>query len=164
MQAELRLHVDIDATPEAVWRWAVDWRRQREWIPFTTVSHVGGPVLGIGTRLVARTAIGPLGFDDHLTVTALEVPRTYEVLHTGRLVKGVGAFEVQPRGEAPESSRFVWWERVDVPGGPLAPLLWRIGEPVTRRLFGWALDRLARAVEEDAGSARSHPRHPSAPA
>lgn len=164
MQAEIRLHVDIDAAPEAVWSWVVDWPRQRQWIPFTTVSHVDGPVLGVGTRLLARTAIGPFGFDDHLTVTALHVPRTYEVLHTGRLVKGVGAFEVQPGGEAGEGSRFVWWERVDVPGGPLAPLLWRIGEPVTRRLFGWALDRLARAVEADPDAASPDRRSPSTPA
>ena len=150
MQAEVRLDVDVDADPEAVWAWAVDWERQREWIPLTRVRRLDGPVLGVGTRVLARTGIGPLGFDDLFTVTAVATPargpRSYEVVHTGRVVKGVGAFRVEPRGDR---ARFVWWERVDVPGGPLAPLLWALGGPATRLAFGVALRRFARAVEAE---------------
>ncbi len=144
----MRLATDVDASPDVVWRWAVDWTRQRQWMPLTDVRHVDGPQLGVGTKVVARTGVGPLGFDDPMTVTAVDPPCTYEVLHTGALVKGVGAFEVQPRPTAGgERARFVWWERVEVPGGPLAPVLWLVGRPLTKLAFGWALRRFARAVE-----------------
>jgi len=156
VRAEMRLHVDVDASPVTVWRWAVDWDRQDRWIPSTRVRRLDGPVLGVGTRVLARTGVGPLGFDDVFTVTAVATPpdgslgpRSYEVVHTGRVVKGVGAFRVEPRGAG---ARFVWWERVEVPGGPLAPLLWAMGGPVTRLAFGWALRRFARVVEADAAA------------
>ena len=153
VQGEVRLAVDVDASPQAVWRWAVDWRRQRLWMPLTDVRHVDGPELGVGTRVVARTGVGPLGFDDRMTVTAVDQPRTYEVLHTGSLVQGVGVFAVEPRPTAAgERARFVWWERVEVPGGPLARVLWLVGEPLTRLAFGWALRRFARAVEADSSA------------
>ncbi|CAN5900315.1 hypothetical protein BH20ACT6_BH20ACT6_01560 [soil metagenome] len=158
MQAEVRLATDVEASPEAVWRWAVDWTRQRRWMPLTDVRLVGGPELGIGTRVVARTGIGPVGFHDHMTVTAVDAPRTYEVLHTGRVVKGVGVFEVQPRRTAAgERARFTWWERVEVPGGPFARVLWLAGAPLTRLAFGWALRRFARAVESDPDAAVAAP-------
>ncbi|MBA2738895.1 MAG: SRPBCC family protein [Nocardioidaceae bacterium] len=150
MQAEVRVGIDVDAPPEAVWRWAVDWTRQRRWMPLTDVRLVSGPPLAVGTRVVARTGVGPLGFDDPMTVTAVDAPRTYEVLHTGRRVEGVGVFAVQPRQtSAGERARFEWWERVVVPGGPFARVLWLAGEPLTRLAFGWALRRFARAVEAD---------------
>jgi hypothetical protein len=145
--------VDVAAEPDAVWHWAADWTRQREWIPLTRVHHVDGPDLGIGTRLLARTGIGRLGFDDPMTVTAVSAlpagARAYEVVHTGRVVKGVGEFRVEPRGAG---ARFSWSERVVVPGGPLAPALWLVGGPSIRLLFGWALRRFATAVEAEAAA------------
>lgn len=152
MQAEVRVAVDIDADADAVWRRAVDWARQREWIPMTRVRHVAGPELGVGTRVVARTGVGGLGFDDPMTVTALDPPRSIELLHTGRVLKGVGAFRVEAAGGSGAGSRFVWWERVEVPGGPLAPLLWRVGGPATRLGYRRALRRFAGCVEGDSGA------------
>ncbi len=158
MQAEVRLHVDIAADPVEVWRWLVDWPLQGEWIPLTRVRRVGGPPLGVGTQIVGRTAVGPLGFDDPMTVTAVELPERgsgrYEVVHTGSVVRGVGEFRVEPR---PGGTRFCWWERVEVPGGPLGRALWLVGGPTTRLLFGWALRRLARAVEAGPGDPSGEP-------
>jgi hypothetical protein len=148
VQAEVRVGVDVRAAPAEVWRWAVDWERQGDWLPLTRVRHVGGPALAVGTRILARTGVGPVGFDDPMTLTALDAPetgpRSYEIVHTGRLVRGVGAFIVEPVGSY---ARFVWWERIEVPGGPVAPALWVVGGPLTRLTFGWALRRFARAVE-----------------
>lgn len=147
----MRVAVDVDADPATVWSWAVDWTRQRAWMPLTSVRHVGGPEHGVGTRVVARTGVGRLGFDDPMTVTAIDPPHRYEMLHTGRVVKGLGEFRVEPgrTGRVGTATRFVWWERIEVPGGPLAPVLWLVGGPVTRLGFGWALRRFARAVEAD---------------
>ncbi len=158
MQAEVRLSVDVDADPDTVWERAVDWTGQREWIPLTQVRHVEGAPLAVGTRVVARTGIGPLGFDDTMTVTSVvspeSGPRSVEVLHTGRVVKGVGEMRVEAHGGG---ARFWWWERVDVPGGPLAPAVWLVAGPALRLLFGHALRRFAHWVETDTGS-RSPPR------
>lgn len=148
MRAEVRLHVDVAAHPDAVWGWVGDWDRQRMWMPLTRVRHRDGPALAVGTRVVARTGLGPVAFDDLMTVTSVEDEpggaRWYEVLHTGRVVRGVGLFRVEPRPAG--TARFVWWERVEVPGGALAPALWAVGGPATRLAFGWALRRFARAV------------------
>ena len=146
MQAEFDVAVDIAADPQTVWDVVTSWEEQGAWMPATTVRHLPGPRQSIGERFVARTGVGPLAFDDPITVTAWDPPHRCEILHTGRIVRGVGAFYVEPLGTG---SRFTWWERIAVPGGPLAPLLWRIGGPLTRAGFGWALRRLERQIEAD---------------
>ena len=162
MQAEVRLSVDVDADLETVWQRAVDWTGQREWIPLTRVDRIEGEPLAVGTRVVARTGIGPVGFDDTMTVIAVTAPatgsRSIEVLHTGRVVRGVGEMRVEAHDGG---TRFWWWERVAVPGGPLAPAVWLVAEPAVRLLFGYALRRFARWVETDTDThtgSRTQPR------
>jgi len=150
VQVEVTLETVVDVPPEQLWRLLVDWERQGEWMPRTTVTHVDGPRLGVGTRITARTGIGPLAIVDPMTVTAVDPPYRYEIVHTGRMVKGVGAFVVEPSGTG---SHFRWWERVEVPGGPLARPLWWVGGPLTRLAFGWALRRLRRRAEAEAAPA-----------
>ncbi|HUZ24119.1 MAG TPA: hypothetical protein VMV07_10190 [Streptosporangiaceae bacterium] len=64
---EVRSRVRVRAAPERVWQVAMDWSRQGEWIPATDVS--GGS--GIGAQVVARTAVGPVGFTDTGSVGGL---------------------------------------------------------------------------------------------
>ncbi|MBA2531095.1 MAG: SRPBCC family protein [Nocardioidaceae bacterium] len=144
MQAEFSVCVDIAARPVEVWQHVTAWEEQGAWMPATVVRRLPGPVAMVGERFVARTHLGPLGFDDPITVTAWEPPQRCEILHTGRLIRGVGAFYVEPSSRG---SAFTWWERIEVPGGPLAPALWRLGHPVVRAGFGWALRRLKRQIE-----------------
>lgn len=146
VQAELVVRARIDAHPDQVWRLLVDWERQCEWIPLTRTRLVDGPVLAVGTRIAAHTGLGRVGFVDRMTLTAVDAPRRYEVLHTGRVVQGVGAFVVEPDGSGTRSS---WWERADVPGGPLAPALWWVGGPLTRLVFRAALRRLRLLAESE---------------
>lgn len=143
MQAEASVSVDVAADPETVFAAVVDWQRQGEWIPLTRVRVLAGEP-GLGQRVIARTGVGPVGFDDPMTVTWWDPPHRCEVLHTGRVVRGSGAFVVEP---APGGSRFTWEERVLVPGGPLAPLLWPLGRLVSRASLAWAQRRLARLLE-----------------
>lgn len=146
---EFQVTVDIAAAPAAVWDTVTAWETQGRWMPATTVRRLPGPGGGIGERVVAHTGVGPFRLPDPFTVTAWDPPHRCEILHTGPIVRGVGAFTVEPAGGG---SRFTWWERLDVPGGPLSPLLWRIGRPLVRLGFGYALRRLKRQVEaESAG-------------
>jgi hypothetical protein len=67
--------------------------------------------------------------------------------HTGRVVRGLGVFEVfaLPDGR----SRFVWSEELDLPLGALG----RLGWPLVRPGFTWgvrrSLEALARDVERE---------------
>lgn len=144
MQGEFSVDIEIAADPVVVWDTVTAWEQQGAWMPATNVRHLPGPRRAVGERFVARTGLGPLAFDDPITVTSWDPPRRCEILHTGRVVKGVGAFYVEPVGDG---SRFTWWERIEVPGGPAAPLLWRVGHPLTTAGFDWALRRLKQQVE-----------------
>lgn len=146
MRAVVRSEVLVAAPADAVWDYVTDWSRQAEWIPFTRVETVpGGDARGVGGRIRAWTGIGPVGFWDPMTITAWETAADgsarCEVLHTGRVVRGEAEFAVHARDAT--SSTFVWWERLDLPGGALGALLWRVGGGVARLAVGRALRRLA---------------------
>jgi hypothetical protein len=119
----------------------------------TTVvpTHLDGR--GVGARIEAYTGRRPLGFLDTMEITLWQPPRACHVVHTGRVVRGTGAFEVEPRGDA--RSRFHWREDLDLPLGRLG----RLGWPLVRPFFSYgvktSLRRFARHVTEPRGSSLS---------
>ncbi|MGH1564772.1 SRPBCC family protein [Mumia sp. DW29H23] len=130
------------AVPAAkVWDYVTDWELQREWIPATTVRVEGD-------EIIARTGLGPLGFDDTMHVVRSEPPRFCEVAHTGRVVSGTGRFICEPRPDG--GTDFLWEERVRVPGGALKGVLWRVAAPAVRAGYAIALSRLRHALESRA--------------
>ncbi|MGH3424064.1 MAG: SRPBCC family protein [Nocardioidaceae bacterium] len=135
--AELAVRTTIDAPPQRVWDYVTDWERQGEWIPATRVR-----VQGDG--LVARTSIGPFGFTDPMCIRTWQPPRRCEMVHTGRVVHGSGVFECRDDSGV---TTFVWTERVDVPGGPLAPALWAVARRPLRAGLEYALRRLRDRIE-----------------
>jgi hypothetical protein len=154
MRDLVRSEVVVEAPARAVWDYVTDWSRQGEWIPFTRVETVprGTPAGAVGDRVRARTGLGPVGVWDPMTITGWEVAEDgsarCEVLHTGRVVRGEAELSVVAEG--PQRCRFVWWERLTVPGGVLGALLWRLVGPVMRRGVDHALRRLARRAEHEA--------------
>lgn len=151
MRALVRSQVQVHAPASVVWSYVTDWPRQGEWIPFTRVEVVprGGTADAVGHRIRAWTGLGPVGFWDTMTLTSWETDpdgsARCEVLHTGRVVRGDGEFSVVADG--PERCLFVWWERLDVPGGVVGALLWRLTGWTMVRGVDVALRRLARRVE-----------------
>jgi carbon monoxide dehydrogenase subunit G len=131
MPTPLRItaQVTVDAQPEQVWRAAVDWPRQREWIWATQVR--GGH--GAGAEVTGWTGIGPVGFTDPMVITEWDPPRRCAVSHTGRVVRGTGVFEVSPAGTG---SRVRWVEDVQL---PLPPLLGRVAGRLAAPLAAWGL-------------------------
>jgi polyketide cyclase/dehydrase/lipid transport protein len=121
--------VRVTAGPDRVWRLAVDWPRQREWIWATRVHGGQGP----GATVTGWTGIGPVGFTDPMVITAWEPPRRCAVTHTGRVVRGTGLFEVVPDGTG---SHFRWTEHLIL---PLPPAAARLAAPVIAPLARWAL-------------------------
>ena len=146
---EVSARTRVRAAPERVWQVAMDWSRQGEWIPATRVH--GGT--GVGAQVVARTAVGPVGFTDTMIITEWDPPRRCVVRHTGKVVRGSGIFEVIPDGELTE---FRWTEVVELPlpavlqRGPGLRASRFLGRravgPLTRRSLQYALARFARLV------------------
>jgi hypothetical protein len=157
MRALVRSQVVAQAPAAEVWAYLTDWPRQGEWIPLTRVERTSpGPAREVGGRIRAWTGVGPLGFWDPMTITAWQEHADgsgrCEVLHLGRVVRGDGGFTVTALDE--RTCRVLWWERVDVPGGRLGALAWRLLGRGLQRGVDTALNRLAREVTS--GRGRQH--------
>src|SRR3954465_365844 len=111
----LALSVAVAAPAELTWAAAVDWRRQGDWMLGTRVTPTVNDGRGVGGRAEAFSGIGRLGFLAPMEIPLWQPPRACHVVHTGRVVRGTGAFEVEPRGDG--RSRFHWREDPDLPPG-----------------------------------------------
>ena len=127
----IRTSVAMPASADDVWALLTDWPSHSRWIPATTVT-VLEDTGGVGTRFVGRSHLGPIGFDDPMTVTTFVAPSDgkgglCEITKTGRVVLGTAGFTVQPDG--PSTCTVTWWEDVTV-----APeRLTRYAEPLIQR-------------------------------
>ncbi|MCU1593646.1 MAG: hypothetical protein JWO12_1038 [Frankiales bacterium] len=141
MAAELVLTVHVQAPVETTWRAVTDWPSQGEWMLGTVVTGTGNSV---GGTLQAYTGRRPLGFLDTMVITVWEPPHRCEVLHTGRIVKGTGVFEVRT---APGGSELVWSEVLDLPLGIVGRLGWPLVRPAFKAGVQRSLKRFAAYVE-----------------
>jgi uncharacterized protein YndB with AHSA1/START domain len=135
---EIVLEVDVAAPAERTWAAATDWDRQGEWMLGTRVSATKQDGRGVGGGIRAVTGFGPFRMVDTMEITGWTPPHGAYVRHTGRVVRGTGAFEVRER---PGGSTFVWSEKLDLPLGRLGRLGFRLVRPV----FGWGLRRSLRS-------------------
>lgn len=153
MTATLVLRVDVDAPVEQTWAGATDWANQGAWMLGTTVRPTRQGGQGVGGAIAAFTGVGRVGFLDTMDITVWEPPRRCHVLHTGRLVRGTGEFDVEPRGQG--LSTFVWREDLELPLGVLG----RAGWPLVRPVFAYgvqiSLRRFARWVEAGRPASRA---------
>ncbi len=145
MTATLVLTVDVDAPVEQTWAGATDWAGQGQWMLGTTVRPTAQGGQGVGGGIEAFTGVGRLGVLDRMEITLWEPPRRCHVRHLGRVVRGTGAFEVEPRGAG--RSAFVWREDLDLPLGALGRLGWPLVRPVFAYGVQLSLRRFARWVE-----------------
>src|SRR5215212_1512197 len=134
----IRLEVDVDAPVERTWAAATDWDRQGEWMLGTRVRGTAQDGRGVGGGIRAVTGFGPVGVVDTMEITGWSPPHAAYVRHTGRVVRGTGAFEVRERAGG---STFIWSERLDLPLGALG----RLGFRLVRPAFGWGLRRSLRS-------------------
>ena len=121
---------------EVAWAAMTDWVSQGDWMPFTAVVVTSGDG-GLGTRLAARTGVGPVAFVDDMEIDVWEPPRRCEVAHHGKVVRGRGVFEVESLGAG--AARVTWTEELD---GVAA----RLTAPVSRWVLEFALRRFARTL------------------
>ncbi|WP_433796152.1 SRPBCC family protein [Actinoplanes sp. CA-252034] len=146
---------DVRATATDTWKILVDWPRHGDWVPLTVLRVESERPDGVGARFVARTGVGPLAFDDPMTVEAWEPPGGdapddrpghCAILKHGRVVHGSASFSVTPLPGG--QCRVEWTEDVTVSprrltryADPLVTLIGRAG-------FAATLRGLARDVEK----------------
>jgi uncharacterized protein YndB with AHSA1/START domain len=138
--AELVLTQDVDAPAVRVFEALTDWASHDRWMLFTRAEGDHAE----GGEVRAFTGVGRLGFLDTMTITVWEPPRRAVVRHTGKVVRGSGAFEVEDLGAG--RSRVVWSEWVLLPLGALGQLAWPLVRIPLRALLQVSLRRLARYV------------------
>ena len=140
----LAVSVQVGAPVETVWAATTDWEGQSSWMIGTRVRSTANGGRGVGGGIEAWTGIGPLGFLDTMVITAWDPPHRCLVRHTGRLVRGSGAFEV---AEAPGgNSTLTWSEDLDLPWGGLGRAAWWALRPAVRFAVARSLARLSAAV------------------
>lgn len=140
--AEIVRSVEIDAPPEAVWAAVTDWDHHGRWMLFTTVRRVSGNGEGTGSRISAATGFGPATVTDPMTITVWRPPYRCENHHDGWLIRGVGAFDVEPLADG--RSRFTWSEWLVLPFGTLGELGFVLVRPAFVAFLAVCLRRLAR--------------------
>jgi hypothetical protein len=101
------------------WRRMTDWERHAGPVPFTAIRVTGAPG-GAATGFTARTALGPVGFDDPMEVTRWQPPLgdrpgLCRLEKRGTVVTGWAEIEVRPR---PEGSVVQWREDLRVAALP----------------------------------------------
>ncbi len=123
----------------------VDWDHQGEWMLGTAVRGTAGGGVGVGGGIEAFTGVGRLGFLDTMVITEWAPPHRCVVLHTGKLVRGEGIFQLRPVGA--DRSLFVWTELLDLPLGAVGRAGWVAVRPVMRAGVLASLRRFAAHVE-----------------
>ena len=147
--AEVVVSVEVNAPAAKAWARLTDWPTHGDWMLLTTVEPTTRETEGVGAGIVGITGIGPFAFRDTMTVTSWEPPPSDParcvVAHTGNLVRGSAAFEVEQLDGG--RSRVVWSEWVQLPLGLLGELGWIAVRPVAALFLRISLRRLAKQVE-----------------
>jgi carbon monoxide dehydrogenase subunit G len=147
--AHLSVSVLVSAPVQEVWDATTDWERQSAWMLGTRVRGTVHGGQRVGGGIEAWTGVGPIGFLDTMVITAWEPPNRCLVEHTGRLLKGTGAFEVADEGAG--VSRLTWTEDIELPLGLLGRLGWPLVRPIVRLGIAHSLNKLSAAVSHPAG-------------
>jgi carbon monoxide dehydrogenase subunit G len=149
---------EVAAPAEQVWSRLVDWPAHGRWVPLTVVRVTSSGEPGVGTTFVGRTGIGPLGFDDPMTVTLWQPPAAGRegrcaVRKTGRVVLGSAELTVRPLGE--RRCAVQWTETAEIAGLRRLPLMARISEVAGALAFRRMLARMAAEAEGATPTGRS---------
>ncbi len=109
----IAMNLEIKAPIEKVWQALAQWESQGDWMLLTKVEVVSEIREGVGTSIAAFTGIGKLGLMDHMQVTKWQPPNICDVIHTGRIIKGTGSFELTQIDAF--TTRFDWSEEILAP-------------------------------------------------
>lgn len=129
----LRISVKLPTSINLAWKAIVDWERQGDWMLQTKVWVTSNNREGVDTAISAFTGpfykryptLSKFGLLDTMVVTKWEPPFLCEVMHTGRVFKGAGSFELVEISQA--QTLFNWSETIETSRIKfllIAPFLW----------------------------------------
>lgn len=144
--ARIEATTHIEAPPAAVWIELVDWEAQPRWMhDARSVAVRTDRREGTGVVLRCMTAVAGLTVTDDMEVTDWVEERRLGVRHLGRLIRGVGVFELEP---TPAGTHLTWWEEIDAPFGAAGEALASlVAVPLVRRTFRISLAQLKAVCE-----------------
>lgn len=135
--ALFRIDRESSLPADEVWRRLTAWERHADVVPLTRVSVRTPPPSGEGTVFVARSGIGPVGFDDVMEVVTWRPAAggggLCRLEKRGSFVTGWAEIEVSPRAEA--GSLITWREDLRVRWLP------RVFDGVLVRAAQWMFGR-----------------------
>jgi carbon monoxide dehydrogenase subunit G len=109
----ITVSLDIPHPIDRVWDRLTDWESHSNWIPGTTVT-VTKRTNGLGTEFIGATRLGPLVFDDPMTVSEFTPPTngtaSCTVTKTGLVLGGTAGFTLKATGT--NATRLDWFEDV----------------------------------------------------
>ena len=109
----IAMSLTIKAPVERVWDALADWESQGDWMLLTKVEVTSQVREGVGTSISAFTGVGKVGVMDHMVVTSWQPPNICDVVHTGKIIKGSGRFELSSIDS--NTTRFDWSEEILAP-------------------------------------------------
>jgi hypothetical protein len=121
---------EVRLSPDESWRRLTDWEQHGRFVPLTRITRTDA-------GFVARTGLGPVGFDDPMDIVDWREPTFCRLEKRGRVVTGWAELSVQPQGTG---SRVVWREEIHVRGMPRA--LDGLTRASSHRLFSRVIDGL----------------------
>jgi len=142
----IELRIAMPASAQAVWDAITDWPSQGTWMLGTRVWVGAGDGRSVGSRIEAFTGVGKLGFLDTMNITVWDPPHRCEVLHTGRVVRGVGWMATEASATGSDTCVFVWGERLHLPWGWFGRLGWLIAGPLMKAGVRASLVRFQRVL------------------
>ena len=117
MNNSIAITVKLPVSIDKAWDSIQDWESQSNWMLLTRVWVTSKIRKGIGTEIEAFTGLVPskkfFGILDSMRVTQWNPPYSCEVLHTGKIIKGTGLFQLEKINE--EETLFHWSEIVIAP-------------------------------------------------
>ena len=142
--SDVSLTVMLPTSLDRAYAAITNWEAQSDWMIGTKVWLSRGDGSSVDSEISAFTGIGKLGFLDTMTITKLTPPHSVEVLHTGKVLRGEGRFELTE--VSANQTRFDWFERVEIPFGYLGLLAWWLIRPGFTFGVWYSLRKLAKSL------------------
>jgi len=130
---------DTPLPPRVAWLRVTDWAAHGRFVPLTHVRVVG-TAGEPGAGFVARTGVGPFGFDDPMEIVVWDPPHTCRLEKRGAVVRGWAELTVSPRAAG---SRVIWREAA------IPAALPRGARPLADLSGRWLFGRVLRGLLAD---------------
>lgn len=143
----IQISIKLPCSRDRAWAAIADWESQGDWMLQTRVWVTSEIREGVGTAISAFTGplhflypkFSSLGLLDTMVVTKWQPPVLCDVMHTGKILKGSGSFQLSEISA--NSTKFDWSETIQSSRLKfllIAPFLW-VGVRISLARFSTSL-------------------------